>query len=355
MIRDIILHIGAPKTGSTAIQERLRACSAVLSKRGVFVPESAGVISHAGLSLYAADPWPVDSLRRAYGLRHWADFRAWRTTFAAQFAAELRGSGAERVILSSEFLYQRLTSRREIARLKRLLHPLARHVRVVVYLRRQDRMALALHASASRHGALRPFAFPGPLRAGLFDFYARLRGWASVFGQGAMTVRPFERGALRDGDVLADFAEIAEAPELAETDGARAVNPTPPAAVLEFMRRMNRVLPRFVEDRPNPVRGDLGDIVEELGLAGPPLAAPEAAARRFYDRFVSGNADVARRWLGREDGVLFKDLTFDDPDPMAIGEPLDLDAAIRISAALWAYQERRRREVLETAGMRDGG
>lgn len=346
MIRQLILHIGAPKTGSTAIQERLRGARPALAAGGVLVPESAGAVSHAGLSLFAGDPWRVDSLRRAHGLRHRADFKAWREMFAERFRAEIVGSGAVRAILSSEFLYQRLSTRREVARLGRLLRPLAVEVRVVVYLRRQDRMALAMHASACRHGARLSFAFPGLLRSGLFDFAARLRLWAGEFGDAAMVVRPFERGALAVGDVVADFAEIAGLPELSapETAVPRAANPTPPAAVLEFMRRINHVLPRFVADRPNPERGDLGDIIEELGLSGPPLAAPEAAARRFYERFALGNAEVARRWLGRADAALFEDLSFDDPDPMASGEPLDLDAAIRISAALWAYQERRRKE-----------
>ena len=345
MIRKIILHIGAPKTGSTAIQERLRALRSQLLARGVLVPESAGTVSHAGLSLWAGDVWRVDSLRRAYGLRHSADFRAWRPVFQERLSSEIAGSGVERVILSSEFLFQRLSTRREVARLHQLLRPLADEIRVAAYLRRQDRMALAMHASACRHGARLPFSFPGVLRAGLFDFAARLRCWAAVFGDDALVVRPFERGALAGGDVIADFAQIADVPELTSCDGdgdARAANPTPPAAVLEFMRRLNLVLPRFIDGRPNPARGDLGDIVEGLDLHGPPLAAPEPAARRFYARFAAGNAEVARRWLGRADGRLFADLSFETPDPMTCGEPLDLDTAIRIAAELWAYQERRR-------------
>ena len=46
--RRIILHVGAPKTGSTYIQKRLKANASALRARGVYVPVLPEVSAMAG-------------------------------------------------------------------------------------------------------------------------------------------------------------------------------------------------------------------------------------------------------------------------------------------------------------------
>ena len=47
--RRVILHVGAPKTGSTYLQKRLRANAQALRARGVYVPVLPEVAATAGI------------------------------------------------------------------------------------------------------------------------------------------------------------------------------------------------------------------------------------------------------------------------------------------------------------------
>lgn len=340
-----LLHIGVPNAGGAAIREAIRLEAAALAAAGALAPSSPGAVDHAGLALYAGDLWRIDDARRAHGLSRLGDLRRWRSGFVGGFDVEIAASNAETALLSSDLLYRRLTTRREIARLRRFLAERFDPIDVVVYLRRQDRLALAMHAAASRFGARRGFTFPGPHRAGLYDFAARLRRWASVFGEERIAVRLFEPAQLVAGDVVADFANVAGLDALRPIGGRPTAAPTaaPPAFALEFLRRLNAHLPRFVDGVPNPERGDLAEVMEHLALSGPPLQASPGAADVFLKRFAAGNAWIARRFLDRADGRLFHDEGGGGEEGCFGPQTLDVDDAVRIAAALWAFQERRRR------------
>ena len=69
-----------------------------------------------------------------------------------------------------------------------------------------------------------------------------------------------------------------------------------------------------------------------------PLPSTEAAAA-FLDKYAASNAAVARKYLTRENGILFT-----EPPPHNRPErlpSLDIDKAIEIAAKLWQWQEMR--------------
>lgn len=337
-----ILHIGAPKTGSTSIEAFLLANEAALSERGAALPRSTGRASAVGLTLYAQSVWRRSGQRKANGLadrRGFLDHRARLSDALIAEAAGLRKTH-DVMLFSTETLWALLRTKAEVARLGRLMREIADETRVIVYLRRQDRFALSLYATQARFGRVRPFQFPSLWQDRMYRYAERLAQWAAVFGPDALQVRPFEPGQLKDGDLLSDFAEQAGLGPIERFARPDPANPAPRSAVVEFMRRMNALIPRFDGAGINAARGPIGDLAELVDIASPKISAPAEAARRFLARFEKGNAAVARRYLGRDDGALFRDDRFEqDPGAGYLGE-LTADEAIAIAAQLWALRER---------------
>lgn len=338
-IDEAVLHVGAPKTGSTSIEQFLGRNEAALRDRGVLIPRSVGRASAVGLTLFAQSSWRRTSQRRSNGLADRPSFLRHRartpTRLATEIAEAAETAPLERLMFSTETLWALLRSESEIKRLAGLIAPLAKRVRVVVYLRRQDRYALSLYATQTRFGRRRAFRFPGRLGDADFRYGTRLKRWEAAFGRDAITVRPFERDQLADRDLLEDVAAAAQLGSIEGLSRPHPANPAPSAPIVEFMRRFNAEIPRFDGDRLNPARGPIGDLAELVSIAAPKVSAPAEEARAFLRRFDAENAEIARRYLGRGDGRLFHDETFDDDELSGYPAELTADEAVSIAAQLW--------------------
>src|SRR5262249_23270300 len=104
------------------------------------------------------------------------------------------------------------------------------------------------------------------------------------------------------------------------------------ARSLEFLRRLNRWYPPFIEGHLNPHRQRLVSAVHRIA-GGQPGRMDRELALEFQKRYREGNARIAQEYLGRADGRLFFEKPGDDPE-QAPG--LAVDDAIEIAARLWA-------------------
>ena len=78
-------------------------------------------------------------------LRDFADHDDFRQALCSEFAKEVSGFGDKQgsLLISCELIYSQLTTVEELRRLKDFLVPYCREIRPIVYLRRQDRVALS--------------------------------------------------------------------------------------------------------------------------------------------------------------------------------------------------------------------
>ena len=107
---------------------------------------------------------------------------------------------------------------------------------------------------------------------------------------------------------------------------------------LEFMRRFNAHVPLLAGEQINPSRGPIVLAIADISNGDRLVPSAEAAAA-FLDKYAASNAAVARKYLNRENGVLFT-----EPPPHNRPErlpSLDIDKAIEIAAKLWQWQETR--------------
>ena len=336
-----IIHMGAAKTGSSTLQEFFHLNRGQLRAAGVLYPSSPGARNHALLAESCIDPAREPAAATAEHRN-----RLFREAFAGEIARD--ASGMDYLLVSSELFHARLWNAGEIERLKALLDPWCSSWRIVFYMRRQDRYATSLHSTYLRRGGGSDDLLE-VLNPHHFKYGHILELWSGVFGAESMLPRVFERGALVDDDVVADFAAASGLPlSLADCKRPANRNAALSADAQWFLREFNLRRPASTgaaDDDETRLRRNVAAFLESRCAGAPALPARDAA-RTFYDGYRASNAEVARRWFGRE--TLF-DESFDDypetgvdatPDAMDIAAPLLRHLAAN---SVWLDEDRRKR------------
>lgn len=312
----LLIHVGSPKTGSTALQNFLTANDAALSEKGVhFLKTGRRHISHNGL---------------ARDLRGRGADQIW-----ARIADEVATHPGAMSLLSSEDYFS-IPHANAFAR--DMPDDLRAKTRVLVYLRRQDAYLEAMYKQKTKNGRLHmtPRAFAEALGMELGDYGATVGAFGDAFGAENVEVRRFERASLKGGDILTDMLALYG---LSDTDPAFQ-RPTQP---------VNQTLSRVVTEQMGALARNTKINVRELAreMVRDPNGIPRRSGDVFtraervqvMDMFAKTNAALMARFLPDQSGPLFdmSDLDGDAPDPYPTdAEALDLyaEAQEKIAAAI---------------------
>lgn len=204
--RQIFLHIGQPKTGSTSLQFFLHRNREALAARGILYPTTL-----PGQRLQEKHHCLVENLARMTD-RDTAAEPAW-----SAILQQIDASSASQVVLSDE-LFWRILEHRPAGRpqvIRWIARQLAGHeVIVVCYLRRQSdwiesRYNQLAKMEATVNGKM-PFEVFVDKHAemGALDYDAVLADWAAAFGAAQLRVRPWEKASLVNGNTIDDFCAL---------------------------------------------------------------------------------------------------------------------------------------------------
>jgi hypothetical protein len=191
----LILHIGMPKAGSTALQAALAATRRELRKGGILYPR--GTFNHNFLIAGMVAP---DQFGRVFRQHYTGDGDAVQSDFAAFWrnivdaVERLRPSV---VVMSAESLFGGL-ARAGSEPLRHLFAPLGRQVEIVCYVRPPSEYYLSrvqqqLKASWAID-PVRPVAYRRSLAA-------------AMAASDRLHVIPYNRSQFAQGDIVADFAD----------------------------------------------------------------------------------------------------------------------------------------------------
>ena len=332
--RLVYLHIGTEKTGTTAIQaagngERRR----LQQQNGIWYAKLPGTTWHYKLALYATGD---KELRKYAGLQDEKAWLSFQQTFPQKLHAEIEDSGCQKIVLSSEHLSSRIRRPAEVTRLAEILNPLG-SVKVVCYLRPQHELYSSANSTFVKSGGT--FYRPPPRNDNnpFYNYEKMLDPWAAVFGKENVIVRIYDPVLLKNGDVVADFFDLLGYDDYTTEAEQTRTNISFDQKTLRFLMLMNKHIPTFKEDRLNPERADLVKALRGVATAAKPLL-PAAELRRIYALFDASNATVAKRFLGRADGVLFPNVRFAEGGGAA---ELTAEDAVAIAAHLWRWQATR--------------
>ena len=183
-----VLHIGAPKSGTSAIQRWLATAGADLAAAGVLYPDAGRVLPlrteerHVGFRFAFADPdRPPDGLMPRHKLTGPAALRDHARRFVEAFDAEVRRAAPEVVAISDEALFI-FADDGTIARARTFLRDRFDRVDVVVTLRHPVDYVRGVYSQRIKTGGLTgiDFARDHVFRHGIY--LHRLARWKAAFG-----------------------------------------------------------------------------------------------------------------------------------------------------------------------------
>lgn len=303
--RLVSVHIGGPKTGSTAVQAFLSRSLATLRDRGVLYPDVClRGFGHHDLAFLVGGGYPVWATPQERGLE----------SLALDLDRALMSESLH-VVLSSEdfFLYPRPEVLKAL--IDRKEH--GRRTQIIVYIRRQDQMAVSWYNQAVKaQGYAGDFEACERETRHLWDYRVQLATWATAFGEENMRVRVYEPGALKDGDICADLLEVLGIDGLGLPGAGALVNTNLNRDLVEFQRQVNR-LPlepaqkrRFHKELIALTEATRGQgLFEDTPFIGP------SGRRAILEHYAEQNRAVARQWFGREELFSAVDPTEPEPGP----------------------------------------
>ncbi len=311
---DLILHIGTEKTGSTAIQEHLARHREDLLASRIGFPDFLDSNNHRALaSVFIADSLDDDYLRARH-LVEPAPRRRHRDKLLRALGRQLESLEGEvdRYLISAEHFHSRLLTPEEVRSFTDAVTPMFDRVRVICYLRRQDRMALSFYTQKLRAGYIPPTILPianvrrrHPDLPPYFDFEALLDRWADAVGPEAVEPVIYSRASLIDGDVVADFYHRIGCPLPESAEPPRA-NESLSCAGQMALLAFNRAHGGDLESRSRcrPEREQLNRFLQSEAR-GPGILPSHAEAEEFLRAFAPSNGRIARKWFDRDE--LFPD------------------------------------------------
>lgn len=296
MNKRLTMHIGLPKTGTTALQNFFFANRQALADDGILYP-MAGLSGTSHYLLATQQP------RRSWD----AVTGYWKALFK-----EVEASPLEHTLVSSEFFCQDLAE---------ALHGLASQyftdIRIVLYLRRQDTVLYSTY-----NQLVRKKRFTRDIRSlvpVLLDYHSMVHALAATFGQENVLVRPYEQCQLRKG-IYANFLAtlgLALDKKYELPAGSGSVNASLHQDLLEFMRHCNQLplLKPETEILDQALKGLCSLFLANFKVE--PLLSPQERFELISCQ-ADKDAEIARIFLGRPGGELFLEPW---PDPGAAYEP----------------------------------
>jgi hypothetical protein len=330
----IYFHIGLGKTGSTSIQAFLEVNQEKLKQNNFIVPTTVGRKNHRRFAMYAQDDHVINNLRKAKGYTTVEKVHRFRAGFREQFLAEAKDWPQNSTILLSSEQTSQLRTASSHARLLEILQATGHNIKIIMYFRRQDSMAVSEYSQFIKGGRLLHLqeAVSAATARKTYNYYATAKAWSQTFGIENIIVRPFERSQFKGGDVVLDYLSIIGINEIGKYTPVDEQNRSLDIYTIEYLRHLNQHISRWATKGRNLERVGLAEILEEISNGPKPKLSSEQITE-FMAHFEESNSKLAREFMGRADGRLFTD-DVKAQDETVIPE-LTVDRAMEITAMLW--------------------
>lgn len=312
----IFLHVGTPKTGTSAIQFFCSKNRKVLKSKGFCYPDLGFRFPGIGVNRngHFMNRKVLDENKKRMPEEE--------EKIVAQGMEKIQKllEKFPNVILSDEqFWNNKDLTTEKWKKYKEMFTQMGADVKVIVYLRRQDLLIQSYWAQQVKETmtmSFKKYIESGKYKYFNVDYYKRLEEIAKAVGKENIIVRVYEKQQYYGGSITSDFLHVLG---LELTDEFKSpdnvVNASLEGSCLEVKRLLNNN--EIYKNKKNFMVPLLTQVQEEMvghvGYdKGKYFSKEEQLA--FMKLFEAANAAVAKEYMGREDGVLFKDevVTADD-------------------------------------------
>lgn len=305
----VFIHVGTPKTGTSAIQFFCSKNRRVLNGKGICYPNLGFQFPGIGVN------------RNGHFMNRREKDENKKRLYEEEEKIVEKGlkkiqSLLEKypnVVLSDEqFWNNKEMNTEKWAEYKERFAQMGADLKLVVYLRRQDLLIQSYWAQQVKETmtmSFKQYIDSGKYKYFKVDYYARLEEMAEAVGKENIIVRVYEKQQFYGGNIISDFLHILGLEMTEEYEQAdHVINASLEGSCLEVKRLLNNsaiykskknfMVPLLTEVQ----REKVGNVGYDKGKY---FSKEDQLA--FMGLYEEGNAAVAREYMGREDGILFKD------------------------------------------------
>lgn len=300
----VILHIGMPKAGSTALQQTLGAIAPALRARGYCYPVGDGLPkNHNMLVCGFLEPERLPRLFRQIYKKDARRLRRDFNGFMTGIGERARASGAHTLILSGEMLFRKLGPKK-IAALRKELSAFADEFTVIAYARSPAQFYMSQVQQVLK--AAHKIANPVPQ-----VYRAPLEAWEGLTDD--IRVVAYAREQLHGADITRDFLHRIS-PDLDTVLRDRHIRDSNQSISAEGMDILHKYRLYAHEQKEGVFTPDtrkllklIGDAEGRIGGFTKPVA--HASLREYLTR-----SSVDLLWLRDRHGVRFEGIDYDSVD-----------------------------------------
>lgn len=344
-----------PKTGTTALQKFLLRNSSKLEKYGWSYP----ILNDSDVG--EAELLDIETCGNGYDMLENGILNGMKLEWDRRMEVALKCLENKNVIISAERIYEFETEFLEAIKIKH------ENIKVIVYLRRQDRAIESIYNQKVKIGdenqLFKDFIDSDAIPGNYLDYISKLDSICKIIGVGNLIVRIYEKQQLVGNDTITDFLSILGIPiGEDEWEQGQSENQFIGGNYLEICRVFNPIHQNINSDLENSSwrekwnehsrQADIRNVCIKLSHAYGQDKDKRGfftlnERKRFLEKYASCNEQVARKYLHREDGILFYDRIMDYP-MYEVGQSSEFEVdMLRVFAAMMYMQDQRVARLIE--------
>ncbi|SLN21627.1 hypothetical protein PEL8287_00924 [Roseovarius litorisediminis] len=324
-----IIHIGAPKTGSSSIQLFLIENVEGLARQGV----RYGVIDsvhHSQLEYPMAAlanlnrQIPIKSARARYEVPTLDAQKEMAAKTLSNLDRDVKRWTEPVAVFSSEHMVPWLRDKEAIKALDDIFaqHFDQRHY--ILYIRNQLDLVQSSYSEFVKRGGTEEFEPFFKSRLQEFDYHTTVQNWSDAIGRDRLNVRLMDKSFLVNGDVIDDFCQFCGIDPKPLQRPSRA-NKSLSAAATECLLAMNKRIPEVLPKGGfNPLRKGLVPRLMQMSAGDPPLQLDPELRKELKSYVKDGNERIRRSFFPDRD-TLFSEAPQRPPPPDATTKRRALD------------------------------
>ena len=346
-MRELILHIGTQKTGTTSIQKFLSLNRELLKEQNFLIPKSIdiGNTHHRWITSFAVNAEKHDGFLINLGYESKQQQLQVISAKLKKFREECdKSEPNSRWIISSEHLQSELQTKEAIFKLKHILKESFRKVKIILYIRDPLATTISLWSTQIKYGAkLGRLPMPRhPLYEKVSNHKKTIQNWEAVFSRENITVAKFQKQDFINKDLIQDFCYRSGITYSEKFKLPKIANKSLSLLGMKSLGYINRYLPHYIktdnEERPlklNKSRANISQYVSNFTSKYPkyvPSKDDLLSYREYYkesDEWVNENFFQGNKTLWNK---TFQELSSDNKRIMQLtkSEQMILNLVIKL-------------------------
>lgn len=305
----IYIHVGTPKTGTSAIQAFCDANQDALHQFGFDYPkpnlEFPGISPKRNAHFYNYKTKDAKKNRLK-------DEDAKNIEIGVQSIKKSIDAGYNPILSDENFWNNVEMTTERLTEIRKQLETLGASIKIVVYLRRQDLLLQSYWAQQVKETSTLTFSSyisKGKYKMFRTDYYDRISEFAEVFGKENILVRVYEKQQFKNGNITHDFLQtigINSTEQFTQSDAV--VNISLEGITLEVKRLLNSNSEfKSKQSFILPYLKNVQKSFQEQEGYKKPVYFSSQEQKDFLSQFEECNRKIATEYLSRQDGILFMD------------------------------------------------